>query len=362
MQWLGLVMDMGPISAIQADSPAAAAGIQPGDFIRTVDGQPVTDPMTLPDLFRGRGGQTVKLGVERPGKAVQEFPSRPAASDGFYFPSGEDSPLALSSLGIAYRVLHCVREVVPGTPAAAAGLQSGDVITKATILRPDKKTLAQLEEKFPKSYSDFGKEEFLFDEEHRNWPIFMYALQRGGLPEAKVELEWSRGEESSNATLTSIAAKDWFNPDRGFLFSPKPSGGRPIPSARPSAGARRKRSITRSLVFKMIRAMGSGKVSARFLGGPVSIFSVSLQAAKEGMGNLLVFLTLLGANLAVLNFLPIPILDGGHMVFLIWEALRGKPPDERVQLALTYCGLLLILILMVWLLGLDFHLISRTAR
>ena len=69
------------------------------------------------------------------------------------------------------------------------------------------------------------------------------------------------------------------------------------------------------------------------------------------MGNFLLFLTLLSANLAVINFLPIPILDGGHMVFLAWEAIRGKPADERVQLALTYCGLLLILALMVWVLG-----------
>ena len=95
------------------------------------------------------------------------------------------------------------------------------------------------------------------------------------------------------------------------------------------------------------------------LGGPVSIFETALYAAKQGMGNLLVFLTLLSANLAVLNFLPIPILDGGHMLFLTWEAIRRKPPDERVQLALTYCGLLLVLALMTWVLLLDFGVISR---
>ena len=60
------------------------------------------------------------------------------------------------------------------------------------------------------------------------------------------------------------------------------------------------------------------------------------------MGNLLLFLTLLNANLAVLNFLPIPILDGGHMVFLAWEAVRGKPADERVQIALTYRPVLIL--------------------
>jgi regulator of sigma E protease len=68
----------------------------------------------------------------------------------------------------------------------------------------------------------------------------------------------------------------------------------------------------------------------------------------------LISLTLLSANLAVINFLPIPLLDGGHMVLLTWEAIRRKPPDERVQLVLTYIGLAFILSLMVWVIGLDF--------
>ena len=55
----------------------------------------------------------------------------------------------------------------------------------------------------------------------------------------------------------------------------------------------------------------------------------------------------------------IPVLDGGHVVFLLYEGITGKPPDERVHVALTYAGLFLILGLMVLVLGLDFGLISR---
>ncbi len=95
------------------------------------------------------------------------------------------------------------------------------------------------------------------------------------------------------------------------------------------------------------------------LGGPISIAAVAGSEASEGISRLLMFLTFLSANLAVLNFLPIPVLDGGHMVFLAYEGVTGKPPNERVQVALTYLGLLLILTLMVWVLGLDFGLISR---
>jgi regulator of sigma E protease len=68
---------------------------------------------------------------------------------------------------------------------------------------------------------------------------------------------------------------------------------------------------------------------------------------------------MLSANLAVLNFLPIPLLDGGHMVFLIYEGIRRKPASERVVIAFTYAGLIFLLTLMLFVLGLDLGLISR---
>ena len=68
MRHVGLVMKMGPIAAIQADSPAAAAGILPGDVIRKVDGRPVADPMTLPDRTRPpRRARRSNLTIERKG-------------------------------------------------------------------------------------------------------------------------------------------------------------------------------------------------------------------------------------------------------------------------------------------------------
>jgi regulator of sigma E protease len=68
---------------------------------------------------------------------------------------------------------------------------------------------------------------------------------------------------------------------------------------------------------------------------------------------LIFFLGYLSINLAVLNFLPIPLLDGGHMMFLLYEGLRGKPASERVLIAATYMGLAFVLSLMVFVLYLD---------
>ena len=65
------------------------------------------------------------------------------------------------------------------------------------------------------------------------------------------------------------------------------------------------------------------------------------------------FIGLININLAVVNFLPIPLLDGGHMVFLIYEKIRGKPAPERIQAMALYAGLVFILLLMAFVIFLD---------
>ena len=70
MKQFGLIMEMGSIAAVQTHSPAAEAGIQAGDLLKTVDGKPVADPMKLPDEFHKRAGTKVALGLERGGKPL----------------------------------------------------------------------------------------------------------------------------------------------------------------------------------------------------------------------------------------------------------------------------------------------------
>ena len=233
MRWLGVIMEMGPISAIQDGSPAAAAGIRSGDVLRTVDGAAVADPMTLPERFRGRAGQVVKLGIERPGEGVKEVSLTLRPGAGFDDPMGEDCPLAISSLGIAYHVLNNVHAVVPGTPAAAAGLQSGDVIAKATVLALDKETLERLRKEFPHSVIVADAEELLFDETHRDWPLFMYALQTPALEGAKVELQWTRGKESMKKTLDPGAAAPRKTTSPATRWTLQSQEGQPVPRRNP---------------------------------------------------------------------------------------------------------------------------------
>ncbi len=89
------------------------------------------------------------------------------------------------------------------------------------------------------------------------------------------------------------------------------------------------------------------RISVKDLGGPVAIGRLSGEAARLGFETLLGFMALLSMNLAILNLLPIPVLDGGHIVFLIAEALRGKPLSVQLREKLTTVGLVLLLMLMV---------------
>jgi len=100
---------------------------------------------------------------------------------------------------------------------------------------------------------------------------------------------------------------------------------------------------------KFIKRVVSGQISAKMIGGPIFIAQQSGKEAKKGPSSLFFFMALLSVNLAVLNVLPIPILDGGHLVFLGLEKVKGSPLSVRARMIAQQVGLavLLGLILMV---------------
>jgi len=111
-------------------------------------------------------------------------------------------------------------------------------------------------------------------------------------------------------------------------------------------------------VFTFLKKVVSGELSATNFGGPGTIAVVATSEASQGTSRLLLFLTLLSANLAVVNFLPIPVLDGGHMMFLAYEGLFRRPVSQNVEILLTYAGLFFVLGLMLFVIYLDVGRIS----
>jgi regulator of sigma E protease len=112
-------------------------------------------------------------------------------------------------------------------------------------------------------------------------------------------------------------------------------------------------------VFTVVTKLVTGRISATNLGGPLTIITQAQHEADRGISDLLMFFTFLSANLAVINFLPIPALDGGHMVFLAYEGIRRKPVDENLQMRLSAAGILSLLALMLFVTMLDLYRLYR---
>ncbi|HXB24870.1 MAG TPA: RIP metalloprotease RseP [Gemmatimonadaceae bacterium] len=154
-------------------------------------------------------------------------------------------------------------------------------------------------------------------------------------------------------TVTPVAAQDTDAQTHavrtigrvGVLFRPEPMVPVPLPQAAALAGEK-----TVELFEAIVESVGklvTGQVSIKTLSGPVGIAKYSVQAARSGLENLLLLLAVISVNLAVLNLLPIPILDGGQIVVNVVESIRGTPLTLRTRELILRAGLLAIAFLFV---------------
>ena len=104
--------------------------------------------------------------------------------------------------------------------------------------------------------------------------------------------------------------------------------------------------IAKLTVLSVVKII-AGTLSAKNLGGPIMIAEMAGQQAREGLVNLSFFIALISINLAILNVLPIPVLDGGHLLFFAIEAVRGRPVNIRVREIAQQAGMFLLMLLMV---------------
>ena len=97
------------------------------------------------------------------------------------------------------------------------------------------------------------------------------------------------------------------------------------------------------IIVKLIK----GDISTDTLGGPIMIAQMAGDSAKAGVGSLISFIALISINLAIINLLPIPVLDGGHLLFFIIEAIKGSPVSVKVREVAQQIGLFLLILLMI---------------
>ena len=102
-----------------------------------------------------------------------------------------------------------------------------------------------------------------------------------------------------------------------------------------------------------MKGLVTGQISVRELGGPIRIGQVSGEAARLGPGPLIALMAALSINLAILNLLPIPVLDGGGLLLLLAEAVRRRPLSIELRTRLTNAGLIVVTAIMLFAIGND---------
>ncbi|KRP73827.1 MULTISPECIES: sigma E protease regulator RseP [Pseudomonas] len=295
------------IGAVEADSIAARAGLVAGQEIVSIDGEPTTGwgAVNLQLVRRLGESGTVDL-VVRDQDSSAETP-RALALD--HWLKGADEPDPIKSLGIRpWRpaLPPVLAELDPKGPAQAAGLKTGDrllaldgqalgdwqQVVDLVRVRPDTKIVLKVEREgaqidVPVTLSVRGE-----------------AKAAGGYLGAGVKgVEWppSMVREVSFGPLAAI-------------------------------GEGAKRTWTMSvLTLESLKKMLFGELSVKNLSGPITIAKVAGASAQSGVADFLNFLAYLSISLGVLNLLPIPVLDGGHLLFYLVEWVRGRPLSDRVQ-------------------------------
>ncbi len=350
----GLAMKIEPITAVQVNSPASVAGLKVGDVIETVDGKAAGEsggwtPDSLPDLMRQAAEQKreVELVVLR-SAASTAAPERvtvrvaPRVPTMYYSGATIGAPQGVEALGIAYRVSNEVQSVAPGGSAAQAGIKPGDVVVKATVEYPNDKN--------GKPVKPFDLE---LDKDSAAWTVLVDSVQLLP-PKATVTLTLAGSGESKSrdVKITPAPVADVYSALRGFVFEPIKKTRTASTFADQLRFGWDETTDALLMVVRFLKKLGT-QVPLTMLGGPGTIAAAAGGAASQGLSSLLIFLTMLSANLAVINFLPIPLLDGGHMMFLAYEGLRGRPANERVVVALHTAGFVFIISLMLFVIGLD---------
>ncbi len=392
----GLRLGMGPITALREGSAADRKGIQirtaqeTGDtifevevaetdgtvrrFVSDTGPKPVADavfevldPARLPDQLRqwaarrGNGPKPVKLKLKRKAghnEQGQDVAVELAWDDSWRDepspPSSEGSPRAIDGLGLAYAVKTQIDGVTPDSPAAKAvvakdgpaakgteyPLKKGDVIKALRIYAKNTEGVVKQALEIELGQDQGGYAQWLAEEVS---PVRRIGLvvQRG--EDEKVELELD-GIEDTNRP--QVARGIDFEQDMRLDKADTPG------QAVAMGLHHTLRLISR--IYQNLAAMFTGRISfSKNASGPLDIAAVSYAIAGESMPLFVLFIGMISVNLAVINFLPIPILDGGHMVFLIYEKVRGRPAPEAIRVAATFVGLAVIGSLMAFVLFLD---------
>lgn len=295
------------VGAVESGSLAAQAGMAVDQEIVAVNGKPVSGwgEVNLQLVRRlGESGQ-LDVTVREVGSSAERRLQIPLQN----WLKGVEEPDPITALGIRPwrpQIAPVIAQLDPEGPAQAAGIQLGDRLISLNRQPLD------------------------------DWQQVIDAVKV--LPGATAVLEVERDGQRVDVPLT-LAARGEGDARRGYLGAGVEGGEWPAEMLREVRfgpldavveGA--KRTWTMSLLtLDSLKKMLFGELSVKNLSGPITIAKVAGASAQSGLGDFLNFLAYLSISLGVLNLLPIPVLDGGHLLFYLVEWVRGRPLSERVQ-------------------------------
>jgi regulator of sigma E protease len=319
------VQEARPVVAMpQPDTPAASAGFEPGETIRAINGEPVAS-------WQEVRWRMLQLALERQQVKVEvlnrnnQLNWRTLDLSPFDAEQLEGDTLALIGLKL-YRpeISPVIGQIVPGSVAEQAGLQAGD-----RILSANGKPILSWDELVEQVRSHPGRE-------------LRLTYQRGGdrgelalVPQAVLQNGSTTGRIGAVAKLDQQAMDKLVTVVRYGVASAL-------------AKAVEKTWDTSVFSLRMLGRMLIGQVSWKNLSGPVTIADYAGQSAQLGLVSYLNFLALISISLGVLNLLPIPLLDGGHLMYYTVEIFKGSPVSERMMDIGQKLGLTLLLALMAF--------------
>ena len=293
---------------------AAKSGLRKDDRIVAIDGKPVVREFDFAQALQS-GKDTFRVRLDRQGQSV-EYDLGPLSKEEIVALATD---VAITPDRDGTRII-----VEPGTSAARAGMRDGD-----RILSIDGETMTAYQ-----PILDAAKLA-------RDGRVLSIALER-------IEAAPAAKSDRPSYFSVNVSVAELHPPVYGFglqsaQYVYKTSG--PVESISAGLAASWKFLEESWLTLKRILL---GQVGAKNLGGIITIGVVSHTFASVGLAKLLFFLCMLSMNLAFLNVLPIPVFDGGHLLFLLIEKIKGSPVSERVLSYSQMVGIVLIVSLMVW--------------
>ncbi len=303
-QEVPVFLDQAPVvGAVQADSPAARAGIQPGDRIETVGGRRVDTWEAFSIAVGSRPNREVEIGFVRDGETVVR-PVTPVLQKGTQFEIGE--------IGVLPNVHPHLTSIVPGTAAERSNLQAGDEVL---AIGGD-----------PINFTGQLREAVV----GRPNQTVEFRILRNGRP---LTVSVTLGEQSGAGYLGTFFA------DATKTIKPGPIGAVTLAVQQNVQQA--------GMIFQTVGDLLTRKTSPKQLMGPVAIAQLSGESAQLGWAALFGLMAIISLNLGILNLLPIPILDGGHIFIMALEGLTRHDFSIKVKEKMLLAGFVVLMMLMV---------------